>query len=281
LGRKRDGGPLGDLFELAALFPWWVGVSLALASYVLLHMYAVAPIAAPGNVPGQLGAFAASHLWKGLASIGQYLVPLALVGGAIASAITRYRRRSLVSDVAAGKSPSVLLDMSWREFEALVSEAFRLDGYTVEERRGEGPDGGVDLVLRKASERFLVQCKQWRALKVSVTIVRELYGVMAAQGATGGFVVTSGAFTSDAVAFADGRNIALIDGDKLFAMFDRVRSATSTKPAAQMPPNATEPNCPNCGKAMVKRIAKKGSNAGNAFWGCPGYPGCRGIRTID
>ena len=66
------------------------------------------------------------------------------------------------------------------------------------------PDGGIDLVLSKGSEKFLVQCKQWKAFKVGVTVVRELYGVMAAKGAAGGFVVSSGRFTDDATAFASG-----------------------------------------------------------------------------
>ena len=55
-------------------------------------------------------------------------------------------------------------------------------------------------------------CKQWKAFKVGVTVVRELYGVMAARGAAGGFVVTSGRFTEEATRFADDRNIRLIDG---------------------------------------------------------------------
>jgi four helix bundle suffix protein len=39
------------------------------------------------------------------------------------------------------------------------------------------------------------------------------------------------------------------------------------------------PDCPDCGKPMRKRIAKQGANAGKAFWGCSGYPDCRGIRN--
>ena len=39
------------------------------------------------------------------------------------------------------------------------------------------------------------------------------------------------------------------------------------------------PTCPKCGSAMVKRVAKSGANAGNAFWGCSQYPNCRGIRN--
>ncbi len=42
--------------------------------------------------------------------------------------------------------------------------------------------------------------------------LRELYGVMAARGAAGGFVVTSGRFTDDARAFSNCRNLALIEG---------------------------------------------------------------------
>jgi restriction system protein len=38
---------------------------------------------------------------------------------------------------------------------------------------------------------------------------------MAAQQAAGGYVVTSGRFTKDAIAFAEGRNIELIDGEVL------------------------------------------------------------------
>jgi predicted RNA-binding Zn-ribbon protein involved in translation (DUF1610 family) len=37
--------------------------------------------------------------------------------------------------------------------------------------------------------------------------------------------------------------------------------------------------CPQCGSAMVKRTAKKGINAGESFWGCTGYPKCKGTRT--
>ncbi|MNR49385.1 Restriction endonuclease [compost metagenome] len=100
----------------------------------------------------------------------------------------------------------------------MVGEALRRQGYTVNETK-MGPDGGVDLVLRKDGEVFLVQCKQWRAYKVSVQVVRELYGVMAAHGATGGFVVTTGDFTAEARKFSAGTSIQLIDGKSLTRWF--------------------------------------------------------------
>ena len=41
------------------------------------------------------------------------------------------------------------------------------------------------------------------------------------------------------------------------------------------------PPCPKCSKPMVRRVARQGAAAGNAFWGCTDYPGCRGTRQIE
>jgi restriction system protein len=145
-------------------------------------------------------------------------------------------------------------------------------------------------VLRKGSEKFLVQCKQWKAFSVGVKFVRELYGVMAAERAVGGFVVTSSQFTTDAEEFAKGRNVELIDGPRLMTMIRTAQAAKKsplaaprpvpTKPIAAPSPIAATPACPVCSKAMVQRTAKKGANAGQAFLGCSGYPSCRGTRQV-
>ncbi len=41
------------------------------------------------------------------------------------------------------------------------------------------------------------------------------------------------------------------------------------------------PDCPACGKPMVKRMAKSGPGKGKPFWGCSGYPSCKAIKEID
>lgn len=38
------------------------------------------------------------------------------------------------------------------------------------------------------------------------------------------------------------------------------------------------PQCPLCGKPMIKRTIKRGSKAGKQFWGCSDYPNCQGTR---
>lgn len=44
-------------------------------------------------------------------------------------------------------------------------------------------------------------------------------------------------------------------------------------------PNSA-PICQRCGVPMVKRVARKGKNAGSEFWGCPNFPSCRNIVPI-
>lgn len=177
--------------------------------------------------------------------------------------------------------------MSWRDFELLVGEAFRLQGYRVTETGGGGPDGGIDLAMISGGEKFLVQCKQWKAFKVGVDVVRELYGVMAAKGATGGFVVTSGRFTNEAKVFANGRNVQLVDGQKLFEMIKNAKQSLAdtaqysiTEPQTIQPKTPIETACPQCGAGMIKRTARKGGNVGVEFWGCSKFPACRGVRQM-
>lgn len=186
MARRKNTSVFEAVFELAAMLPWWVGTILAAVAYGILHRYAVAevPIHVP---PGQMGQMVAGQMTKALATYGQYIVPLLLLAGAAASYLGRRKREGLIRDVAGDRSGESLRNMSWRDFELLVGEAFRMRGFTVTETGGGGADGGIDLKLQKGGEAFLVQCKQWRAYKVSVNVVRELFGVMAAEGATGAF----------------------------------------------------------------------------------------------
>jgi len=115
--------------------------------------------------------------------------------------------------------------MSWRDFERLVGEMFRQRGFKVTGFGGHGPDGGVDLGLSKNGGRFLVQCKHWKKQQVGVTAVRELYGIISAQRAHGGFVVTGGQFTHEARELANACRVELIDGRALEELIGSAPSA--------------------------------------------------------
>ncbi len=46
-------------------------------------------------------------------------------------------------------------------------------------------------------------------------------------------------------------------------------------------PKEETPNCPKCGKPMRLRTARQGGNAGSQFWGCSGYPECKGTMKCQ
>lgn len=287
MARKRTSA-FEDLIDIAAHLPWKVGVALAIVAYVVLHYFATRA-SLPTN-PAELkslgktiGESAAQSLTTTFAVFLQYIIPVGFLIGALVSFIKRKRQTALHARVASDRSSDVLEKMSWREFEGLVAETFRRKGYRVVERGGDGPDGGVDVELYQGGDKYLVQCKQWKSLKVGVATVRELFGVMSAEHAVGGFVVASGEFTEEAKSFAEGRSIRLVDARKLRSLIDSDASAPVVayrpEPARSAEP-ATDsaPACPKCGKPMIRRTAKTGANAGKAFWGCSTYPACRGIR---
>lgn len=166
-------------------------------------------------------------------------------------------------------------ELPWQDFESLVGEAYRRKGYRVQENTGTGPDGGIDLTVTKDSERHLVQCKNWKTKAVGVPIVRELYGVVTAENASGGIIVCSGSFTQDAIEFARGKPIELVGGPKLTQLIGDVQKQKQAKPVSY------DSSCPTCGNSMVMRTARRGKTAGSRFWGCSRFPKCRGTRQID
>jgi len=56
------------------------------------------------------------------------------------------------------------------------------------------------------------------------------------------------------------------------------RQKQQERPAAPAP---AAPACPQCGKPMALRTARKGQRAGSQFWGCSGYPACKGTRPLE
>jgi restriction system protein len=274
---RRNTGLLNDLFTIASSLPWWLSLALAPVTYLLIHPFAGIP-AFSAIRPGQLGQMAVSQFIQMGAFYGQMIIPAILLIGSLTAVLSQAKRQRIYR-VAKGKPGKVGIEgISWHEFEMLVGEWFRRNGYSVRETN-TGPDGGVDLALTRDGETYLVQCKQWKAHKVGVNIVREHLGVMVSQGAAGGFIVTSGVFTEEARRFAETSSIRLIDGDRLAAMIKSAKANTSLSPLSKPEARSAMVTCPACGADMVERKATRGTNAGGTFWGCSRYPKCRATRA--
>lgn len=220
-------------------------------------------------------------------SLSWFILFLFIVFAGLSWVLSRKKRSLLETQ----ESVASLQALPWQHFEWMVGEAYRRQGYAVDDSLDAGPDGGIDLVLRKDGQTTLVQCKRWRTQSVGAPIVRELFGLLNHHGAARAIVVTCGHFTREAAAFADGKPIDLIDGPALLQL---VKDVQAVKPSAlETPPTpinsdfsptraargqTERPCCPTCGAAMVLRTAKRGANLGLSFWGCSTYPKCRGVR---
>lgn len=287
MARRKKPNSAAEMVGLISLLPWYVALSATVAACVPLQM--VATSTAP-SITGQkdLSGAMVGAVLRGFATVSQYFVFAICVVATAVSAWRRHHFHALIEGTTTSYGSDNLGGVSWQGFEMLVCEGFRRQGYSVTENGGPGPDGGVDLTLRKGGEKYLVQCNQWRAFKVDVPTVRELYGVMAAEEAAGGSVVTSGRFTAEAQLFAQGRSDTLVDGAALHRLLAQGRHGASrvdaeTCPHAKSAPIATpmsvrsaNPGCPKCAEPIVRRMATKvGANAGKEFWGCTGYLRCR------
>jgi restriction system protein len=252
-----------SFLDLLLKSPWWISVGLSILSYTGLTY--VLPQTASHNLV--LKSFA-----EGMPAIAPFVSLVLLVPAAV-SLVNSWRKRKLFDGQ---RDLQTIRSLSWREFEELVGEAYRRLGYAVKENSGPGPDGGVDLTLRKAGELVLVQCKQWRTMKVGVKTIRELYGVMTAKHASSGTAITSGTFTHEARLFAINKPIELVDGRGLSVLVgDIQRKGVPTES------NTETKACPECGARMVKRVARRGSHAREAFWGCSAFPDCRVIVPLS
>lgn len=278
MARRRKETGFDLLIEAFSKLPWKVCVVLAFIAGLAFHALSRLPQPAATGLP-DMGSVVFASAAKFVGTVLQFLIPLALLIAALVSWLGERQRGRLLSEAKRRKSGQAALALNWKEFEALVAGYFESLGYAVR-MTPDGADGGVDVVASKDGETYLVQCKQWRATQVGVSVVRELFGVMAAQGATGAFVVSAGPFTRPAQEFASGRNIALLNANDLIAK----RSATRVSPPQNQPTVTTaplpEPTCPSCSATMVKRVAKQGAYAGRAFWGCSEFPRCRGTVAL-
>ena len=259
--------------------PWWFGVALSVCSFIAVCI-----------VDGWL--VKTFKLPAGSSPAGNFkiFIPLIFLGAAAVSALTTRQRAQWFSKRA---RLGDLQELTWGEFEVFIEEILRKEGFLVESRGGPSPDGGVDLVARRAGKTCLVQCKHWKTRKVGVKVVRELLGVQVSDGADECSVFTSGEFTRDAEQFAQSNpSITLVTGSDLLvrlAQFKEEQQSPKLQLSPSGLPSSAEPDisdpvdrvkCPRCTNEMVLRTAKKGATPGSQFWGCSKFPSCRGTREF-
>lgn len=172
-----------------------------------------------------------------------------------------------------GFTQELLKQLEWRRFEILVQALLQAEGW-IDSRIRAGADGGIDLALRESLDSpvtAIAQCKAWRTYTVGVKPVRELFGVMHAEGVSHACFYTSGHFTSEARIFADGKPIDLIDGNELLFRLNALEKSKCDSILDDITAgDYTTPTCPSCDTKMMRRTSRYGE-----FWGCRSYPHCK------
>jgi len=106
--------------------------------------------------------------------------------------------------------------LSGEAFEEYIAKLFSKMGYQVE-LMGKTGDHGIDIRLRRGNEDIAVQCKRWSD-PVGEPIVRDFYGSLMHAEIPLGCIVATTTFTPQAIDFADGKPIKLIDFDSLIRL---------------------------------------------------------------
>jgi hypothetical protein len=98
--------------------------------------------------------------------------------------------------------PDLVRNLHWRDFEALIAELFRRDGFEVTATPSRG-DKGVDLFAARRTGLgtllYVVECKQYTK-PIGPDFVRQLAWVIDRHRATGGVLATTSRFTAGALA---------------------------------------------------------------------------------
>ena len=256
------------ILDVLSQYPWWVSVCLSAAAYVGLRF--VVPLFIPAGPPTSSN-FVTKGFLGGL-SAGAPLVAIVLLLSAPLAAIRQWQQSRLL-DKQEGLTS--VRSLSWPLFETLVGEAYRRQGYSVSRPSGNGLDGGVDLVLVKDGNTLLVLYKQWHVWEVGAKVIRELYDVMTGKKTDGAIVITSGTFTQEAGAFAEGKPIHLVGGEQLATLIRSVQGVPKSAPVAAAvqaaplgpaaPAGSTQKLCPQCGQPMALRTAQPSSKADQRF----------------
>jgi len=266
-GRRRRTTLLGEIWSLAL-------------TMMLLWVFLVGPNAAALFNPAALkvsplGMFGLTkeRLWLTYWAATLITLGLWVSVGLIWVSRRNQRRR----EIEQAKTISQMQTLAPERFEELVAETFKKKGYAAT-LTPQQADHGIDIVLRASNgEKEVVQCKRYIG-QVGEPVVRDFYGALLHENAVRGYIVTTGSFTYQAVTWARGKPIELIDGQQLSRM---VQSAPASLTAAQTANPSSQspvvPQCPKCGAPMVLRTARKGAYAGRTFYGCSNYPRCQEI----
>ena len=173
-----------SLFAYLLRSPWWISIAVALALVLLARFV----------LPDEYVFYALS-----------FAVPFV-----ITAAMAAWRQRDVPSEARVESTLEAVTAMSWRDFSALMEQAYERDGFVVTRS-----NGAADLVLVKNGRTTLVSCKRWKAASHGLEPLRELKDLRRAQEAREAIYVCIADPTDKARQFAQDNKVTLMQGKAL------------------------------------------------------------------
>lgn len=162
-----------SLFAILLRSPWWISLGIGLG----IGLVATALLPADMRVVGAVSGF-----------------PFLVI------AVMALRRQwHLPSAKRVEATRQALATMTWPAFAALLEQAFRRDGYSVQ--RGRQPN--VDFELERAGRRLLVSAKRWKSAHTGLEALRPLQTAReAGEGAVDALYIGLGPLSDQARPYA-------------------------------------------------------------------------------
>ena len=108
-----------------------------------------------------------------------------------------------------------IYEMSAFQFEDFMAHIFEKMGYSFQQTPKTN-DSGRDAIMKLNKKKYLLECKRYAAENSSGRPdIQKFHSAIISDKAEGGFFVTTGKFTDNAVSYAVDKNITLIDRSEL------------------------------------------------------------------
>ena len=184
-----------SLFAYLLRSPWWISLAVALALVLLARFV----------LPDEYVFYELS-----------FAIPFV-----VTAAMSAWRQRDVPSETRVESTIEAVSAMSWRDFSALIEQAYQRDGYTVTRS-----NGAADFTLVKGNRTLLLCAKRWKAASHGLEPLRELDALRRAQEANEAIYVAAATVTDNARRFAAGNRITLLQAPELTRLLRLPKSAT-------------------------------------------------------
>ncbi len=204
--------PHGRLLDRAYQLPWWIALLGALIAYLFFHPMASLRETAPPEGPFDTLIFGLIQALSLLAEPAQYLIPAILLSLAALNGFLQGRALYLRT-LFFQTSGTTLRQRSREEVAFLLAWKARAQGFPVLRVSEPLRKLGFDLELEDSKgTRHLVHLGYWQCSQLGREPVRTSYEQMQTLGRDGLWMLISGRFSPEAIAFCTGRALKLIDG---------------------------------------------------------------------